>query len=206
MHAAPRLTRPEFLHCTAALCACALLAACQNPSTTLTHAGKDPLPDLAPTSHPDDGDAAGTTAGAVDLAGNPVKELPPPSIASLDRSDWDATTIHQPRGQVEVQPWYYSRFEGFGQDARVTGAYPTTATALGVRGGVPTAVQEGLAQPFIGFFWLAAVPVQVVAEPPLTTVRTPDRQVEWLPAPAPTAQSGAVLPAPTPPPAAPTIP
>ena len=184
-----------------------LLAGCLNPSTTLTHAGKDPLPDLAPASQEDLARPAHTprpvavgepesptppasrsATAAVDLDGAPVTTMPARSVTGLDRSGWQEQVVLQPRGQVEVQPGYFHLFEGFGTDPRVTGAYPTTASALGVRQNT-TAVQEGLAQPPMGIFWLLVAPGAAIVQPPWTTVRAPDREVEWLPASAAPAAS-----------------
>jgi hypothetical protein len=206
-----------------------LLGGCLNPSTTLTHAGKDPVPDLAPAAQEDlatpahaprpvpagepetpTPPASRNAAVAVDLEGRPVTTMPARSVTGLDRSGWQEQVVLQPRGQVEVQPGYFHLFEGFGTDPRVTGAYPTTASALGVRQNT-TALQEGLAQPPMGIFWLLVAPGAAVVQPPWTTVRAPDREVEWLPASAAPAPNAAPAPsaAPAPasaPPATPTTP
>ena len=159
-------------------------AGCQNPSATLTHAGDDPIPDLAtPEFVPIPRDGGPTSLdGTAFVASAP----PAPSATTLDRSAWGETTIHQPRGQVEVQPKYYTLFEGFSKDPRTTGAYPTTATALATGGESQTFVQDAAAQHPISIFWLATTPGQIIFMPPWITVqREPIDGVEWMPAPAP---------------------
>ena len=158
-------------------------AGCQNPSATLTHAGDDPIPDLAtPEFVPIPRDGGPTSLdGTAFVASAP----PAPSATTLDRSSWGETTIHQPRGQVEVQPKYYTLFEGFSNDPRATGAYPTTATVLATGGESHTAVQDLAAQPAISMFWLATTPGQIIFMPPWVTVqREPIDGVEWMPTPA----------------------
>lgn len=156
------------------------VAGCQNPSATLTHAGDDPIPDLATTQFvpiPRDGGPT-TLDGKAFVASAP----PAPTATTLDRSAWAETTVHQPRGQVEVQPKYYTLFEGFSKDPRATGAYPTTATVLATGGESNTAVQDLAAQPFIGIYWLATTPGQIVFMPPWFTVRRePIDGIEWMP-------------------------
>jgi hypothetical protein len=169
--------------------AAALLAGCQNETNSLTNAEPGAVPDLR--RQVVSSDAAMAASGAVDLDGNPVVGKPARSTTTLARDGWAVQQLDQPRGQVEVQPWYHDRFEGFGDDARVRGDYPTTATALGTRGGVPTAVQEWWYGPVQRIFWIAATPVQAVAQQPLETVRTPDRDVAWMPASAAPAMRGA---------------
>lgn len=161
----------------AALGTLVALGACQNPSTTLVHAGRDPLPDLAPAGEPLPRDG-----GAVTLDGAPAATTAAARTTTLDRSAWTTVTVAQPRGQVEVQPTYYSLFEGFSKDARATGRYPTTSTALATHGEGQTALQDGLAQPAIGIFWLATVPGQLIVAPPWTVREQPAPDaVEWLP-------------------------
>jgi hypothetical protein len=162
-----------------ALAALAALAGCQNETNSLTHAEPGALPDLreATTSS----DRAMTATGPVDLDGRPLTGPATGTTTTLDRSGWAPMAVNQPRGQVEVQPWYYKRFEGFGTGPRTTGAYPTTATALGTRDGAGSVAQEWISAPAIGIFWIAATPAQVLVLPPLDTVRAPDRDVEWLP-------------------------
>jgi len=164
-----------------ALAALAALAGCQNETNSLTHAEPGAMPDLrAPVASSDQAMAA---TGPVDLDGRPLTGPATGTTTTLDRSGWTTMAINQPRGQVEVQPWYYQRFEGFGTGPRTTGAYPTTATALGTRDGTGSVAQEWISAPAIGIFWIAATPAQVLVLPPFETVRTPDRDVEWLPAP-----------------------
>lgn len=164
-----------------ALALLAPLAACQNETNSLTHAEPGALPDLRAATVPSDAPMA--ASGPVDLDGRPVTGPAAGTTTTLDRSAWATTAVNQPRGQVEVQPWYYQRFEGYGTGPRTTGAYPTTATALGTRDGAGSTVQEWVAAPAIGVFWIAATPAQVIVLPPLDTVRAPDREVEWLPPP-----------------------
>lgn len=162
-----------------AILALGTLAGCQNPSTTLVHAGRDPLPDLAAPAEPLPRDGE-----AVTLDGAPAASAHTPRTTTLDRSSWATITVSQPRGQVEVQPTYYSLFEGFSKDARATGRYPTAATALAYHGEGQTALQDGVAQPAIGIFWLATVPGQLIVTPPWTVRRQPDADatdVQWLP-------------------------
>ena len=159
----------------------ATLAACQNETNSLTNAEPGALPDLRAATA--SSDAAMAASGPVDLDGRPVTGPASGTTTTLDRSGWTTLAVNQPRGQVEVQPWYYQRFEGYGTGPRTTGAYPTVATALGTRDGAGSAVQEWAATPAIGVFWIAATPAQVLVLPPLETVRAPDREVEWLPAP-----------------------
>jgi hypothetical protein len=131
--------------------------------------------------------------GAVALDGSPVATLPAPSTTTLDRREWPTQTVHQPRGQVEVQPTYYRLYEGNAADPRANGSYPTVATALATGGGRPTAVQDMAAAPLVGIFWLAITPGQVIVLPPWTVRRQPEGEgVEWLPA-------DPVMPTPTPP-------
>lgn len=165
-----------------AILAIALLAAgCQNPSATLVHAGTDPIPDIA--GH---GDAAlPRDGGPVTLDGTPVAAgaQPAPSTTTLDRSSWGSVTVNQPRGQVEVQPTYYSLFEGFSKDPRATGQYPTTATALKDHGESNTALADGGAAPVIGIYWLATAPGRILFLPPWTVRHQPEGDsIEWLPA------------------------
>lgn len=164
-----------------ALALLAPLAACQNETNSLTHAEPGALPDLRTSTVPSDAPMA--ASGPVDLDGRPITGPAAGTTTTLDRSAWATTEVNQPRGQVEVQPWYYQRFEGYGTGPRTTGAYPTTATALGTRDGAGSVVQEWVAAPAIGVFWIAATPAQVIVLPPLDTVRAPDREVEWLPPP-----------------------
>jgi hypothetical protein len=56
------------------------LAGCLNESTSLTHAGTDPLPDLG-------NEAAAPEAGV--------------ATTTLDRNGWPSVVLIQPRGQVE---------------------------------------------------------------------------------------------------------
>lgn len=174
-----------------------VISACQNPSATLTHAGEDPVADLAPARlEPLGRDGTATTLDGTAVARGTRLT---PSTTSLDRANWQSTTIRQPRGQVEVQPTYYKLFEGFSSDPRATGQYPTVASALGTRGEANTALQDLAAQPVIGIFWLATVPGQVIFLPPWVTVRQPVDGIEWLPstqatsARVPTAQPTPVL-------------
>ena len=67
------------------------------------------------------------------------------------------------------------------QDARAEGRYPTAATVLAVHGEGATAVQDGLAAPVVGIFWLGTVPFHLVAMPPNTVVHQPSGAIEWLP-------------------------
>ena len=161
-----------------ALLALTALAGCQNPSTSIVGAEAGALPDLRP-----DEATAPSASGPVRLDGTPVAAGTPMdrTATTLDRSSWQACEVVQPRGQVEVQPTYYRLFEGFSQDARAQGRYPTAATALAVHGEGQTAVQDGLAAPVIGIFWLGTVPVHLVAMPPNTVVRQPSGAIEWLP-------------------------
>jgi hypothetical protein len=157
-------------------------------------AGDAPLPDIA------DARAAelGRTGPAVTLDGAPVDRTPAPETTSLDRSAWQPVAIDQPRGQVEVQPTYYKRFDGGQDDPRARGDYPTIATALRTGGGRPTAVQDGFASPASGILWLVAVPGQIIVLPPWTIERQPTADgVQWLP-PAAAAAPAAAAPAPTP--------
>jgi hypothetical protein len=183
---------PRCLAIAAALAA----GACRNPSATIVGAGDAPLPDIA------DARAAelGRTGPAVTLDGAPVERTPGPETTSLDRSSWQAVAIDQPRGQVEVQPTYYKRFDGGQDDPRARGDYPTLATALQTGGGRPTAVQDGFASPASGILWLIAVPGQIIVLPPWTIERQPAADgVQWLPqAPAPAAAPPAAATAATP--------
>lgn len=173
------MNTPTRMRTPLAILALGSLAACQNPSTTLVHAGRDPLPDLAEAAEPLPRDG-----GAVTLDGAPAASASGARTTSLDRSSWSTVTVAQPRGQVEVQPTYYSLFEGFSSDARATGRYPTTATALATHGEAQTALQDGVAQPAIGVFWLATVPGQLIIAPPWTVRAQPAPDaVEWLPPP-----------------------
>lgn len=78
-----------------------LLSGCLNESTTLTHAGADPLPDLAPPA----------PAASAHV---------PRSVATttMGRENWPATVISQPRGQVA---W---SFFGTAEPAWATGGGP----------------------------------------------------------------------------------
>ena len=170
--------------------------ACRNPSATIVGAGPAPLPDIA-----DEGtQELGRHGEAVTLDGAPVARTPAPQTTSLDRSGWQAVAIDQPRGQVEVQPTYYKRYDGSPDDPRVRGDYPTIATALNTGGGRPTAVKDGWASPASGMLWLLAVPGQILVLPPWTIERQPTADgVQWLPA-----NSGApAAPGPAPEPAVP---
>lgn len=160
-----------------AILAVGTLAACQNPSATLVHAGRDPLPDLAAAPAP-----LGRDGEAVTVDGTPAADLAAARTTTLDRSSWSTVTVAQPRAQVEVQPTYHSLFEGFSDDARATGRYPTAATALATHGEGGTALQDGFAQPAIGIFWLATVPGQLIVAPPWTVRDQPSADsIEWLP-------------------------
>ncbi len=57
-----------------------LLSGCLNSSTTIVHAGDDPIPDLAPVT---------------------VHDNPEVGTSTLDRSTWPLITVNQPRGQVQ---------------------------------------------------------------------------------------------------------
>jgi hypothetical protein len=184
---------PALSRCLAIAAALAA-GACRNPSATIVGAGDAPLPDIA------DARAAefGRTGPAVTLDGAPVDRTPAPETTSLDRSAWQPVAIDQPRGQVEVQPTYYKRFDGGQDDPRARGDYPTIATALRTGGGRPTAVQDGFASPASGILWLVAVPGQIIVLPPWTIERQPTADgVQWLP-PAAAAAPAAAAPAPTP--------
>ena len=169
-------------HANARLAAAAAIIAlgggCQNPSATLVGAGNAPLPDLADAPAP-----LGRDGGPAKLG--PEEGAPVDAgvrTTSLDRTGWPRTSVRQPRGQVEVQPTYYSLFEGFSKDARATGRYPTASTALATRGEEQTALQDGFAQPAIGIFWLATVPGQLIVAPPWTVREQPAADaIEWLP-------------------------
>jgi hypothetical protein len=179
--------------CIAAAAALAA-GACRNPSATIVGAGEAPIPDIA--------DARATELGrqgdAVTIDGAPVERTPAPETTSLDRSGWQAVTIDQPRGQVEVQPTYYKRFDGSPDDPRARGDYPTIATALRTGGGRPTAVRDGFVSPASGILWLVAVPGQIIVLPPWTIERQPANDgVQWLPpvATGPAAVGAAAAPA-----------
>ncbi len=175
----------------AAALAAALVAltGCQNPGISIVGSEPGALPDI----HPDATEELSRDGGAVALDGSPVASLPAPSTTTLDRREWPTQTVHQPRGQVEVQPTYYRLYEGNAADPRANGSYPTVATALATGGGRPTAVQDMAAAPLVGIFWLAITPGQVIVLPPWTVRRQPEGEgVEWLPA-------GPVMPTPTPP-------
>ena len=166
-----------------------LAAGCQNPGTTLVHAGEDPLPDLEPP-------AAAPLArdgGAVSLDGSPAALLPPAGAgtSSADRARWRTVTVAQPRGQVEVQPTYYALFEGFSEGPRATGRHPTEKDALRTGEERASALADGVAQPAIGILWMASVPGQVIVLPPWTVRRQPDG-IEWLPPAGPAAGAKAV--------------
>jgi hypothetical protein len=162
-------------HALAITLAPALVTGCQNPSATVVGAEPGALPDLRGAT-----DAPPRDGAPLELT--PADGAAATRTTSLDRGDWPALAVHQPRGQVEVQPTYYRLFEGFGDAPRATGAYPTQADALRVHGEEPTAVADGAAQPVIGIFWLAATPFHAVAVPPNTVRREPAGTVEWLPA------------------------
>lgn len=164
---------------TLAVAAALAAGACRNPSATIVGAGEAPIPDIADARAGE----LGRHGEAVTLDGAPVARTPAPETTSLDRSGWQAVTIDQPRGQVEVQPTYYKRFDGSADDPRARGDYPTIATALSTGGGRPTAVQDGLASPASGILWLLAVPGQIIVLPPWTIERQPTTDgVQWLPA------------------------
>ena len=165
--------------------------ACRNPSATLVGAGEAPIPDIA---DPRAGEL-GRQGEAVTLDGTPVARTPAPETTSLDRSGWQAVTVDQPRGQVEVQPTYYKRYDGSPDDPRARGDYPTVATALHTGGGRPTAVEDGFASPASGLLWLVAVPGQLIVLPPWTIERQPaDDGVQWLPPAASTAPPAPAAP------------
>lgn len=71
---------PSLRLAVLALPAVLALAGCLNENTSLTHAGTDPLPDLAHG-------AAAPVAGV--------------ATTTLDRSGWPSVVLMQPRGQVE---------------------------------------------------------------------------------------------------------
>ncbi|MBU3684490.1 MAG: hypothetical protein FGM39_10850 [Phycisphaerales bacterium] len=173
-------------HCIAVAAALAA-GACRNPSATIVGAGEAPIPDIADPRAQE----LGRQGEAVTLDGAPVARMPARETTSLDRSGWQAVTVDQPRGQVEVQPTYYKRFDGSPDDPRARGDYPTIATALRTGGGRPTAVQDGFASPASGILWLVAVPGQIIVLPPWTIERQPTNDgVQWLPpaaAPVPAA-------------------
>ena len=162
----------------AAVAILAVAAGCQNPSATLVGAGDAPLPDLADSPEPLAREGGPATLGAD--ASTPAGEAP--RTTALDRGNWPATTVRQPRGQVEVQPTYHSLFEGFSGDPRATGRFPTSADALAIHGEGPSAPADGAAQPAIGIFWLASMPFHAVLVPPNAVRREPAGAVEWLPA------------------------
>lgn len=165
------------------------LAGCQNPGISIVGAEAGALPDI----HADQTPELPREGDAVALDGSPVTAMPAPQTTTLDRSGWPTREVHQPRGQVEVQPTYYRLYEGNAADPRANGSYPTVNTALATGGGRPTAVQDMAAAPVVGIFWLAITPGQVIALPPWTVRRQPTGDgVEWLPAtpevpPAPSA-------------------
>jgi hypothetical protein len=165
-----------------AIAALAVAAGCQNPSTSVVGAEPGALPDLRPAEVA----PAQRSGPATRLDGTPV--APGTEVArsatEIDRSGWQPVPVAQPRGQVEVQPTYYRLFEGFSEDARAQGRWPTAATALATHGESGTAVQDGFAAPVIGIAWLAGVPVQLVLMPPNTVRHQPDGGIEWLPVPA----------------------
>lgn len=164
-------TAPAILLTAAA----ATATGCQNPSATVVGAGPEALPDLrtgAPTP-PRDGAPLDLAAAGGSTA---------PRTTSLDRTGWPTVAVHQPRGQVEVQPTYYRLFEGFSGDPRATGSFPTQGDALRTHGEGSAAPADGAAQPVIGILWLASTPFHAVAMPPNTVLREPAAGIEWLPA------------------------
>lgn len=165
-----------------AIAALAVAAGCQNPSTSVVGAEPGALPDLRPAEVA----PAQRSGSATRLDGSPVASGTnvARSATDIDRSAWQPVAVEQPRGQVEVQPTYYRLFEGFSEDARARGRWPTAATALATHGEAGTAVQDGIAAPVIGIAWLAGVPVQLVLMPPNAVRHQPDGGLEWLPAPA----------------------
>lgn len=166
-----------------------LAAGCRNPGISIAHAGASPLPDLAPPSEP----PLARDGGPVSLDGTPAfrGSSTGAGTASRDRASWRTVTVAQPRGQVEVQPTYYSLFEGFSGGPRAAGRYPTPQDALRTGEERDAAVADGIAQPAVGIFWLASVPGQVVVLPPWTVERQP-QGIEWLPPAGTSAGAGAV--------------
>jgi hypothetical protein len=153
------------------------VAGCRNPGVTLTGAGDDPLPDLAPAR----GTEVSRHDGVSTLDGTPAPSMPAASATTLDRSGWATVTVEQPRGQVEVQPTYHRLHEGDPRDPRANGSYPTVATALRTGGGRPTALPDMAAAPAAGIFWMAIAPGHVIVVPPWTVRREPSGGFEPLP-------------------------
>ena len=162
---------------SACAAAAAVAVSCGTQNSTNTIAGAPPLPALVPDPP------------------SSVPAQPAPSVTGLDRRNWPVTAVEVPRGQVEVQPTYYKRFDGSPDDPRARGDYPTIATALNTGGGRPTAVQDGFVAPASGILWLVAVPGQIIVLPPWTIERQPTNDgVQWLP-PAAGAPPAAAAPA-----------
>lgn len=162
-------------HALAITLAPALVTGCQNPSATVVGAEPGALPDLRGATDAPPRDGAPLELTAADGAAAT-------RTTSLDRGDWPALAVHQPRGQVEVQPTYYRLFEGLSGDPRATGRYPTTATALQTHDEAPAALADAAVAPVVGIGWLVIVPGHVVVVPPWTVRRQPGADgIEWLP-------------------------
>lgn len=169
------MTRPTaFSRSLACLLPCMgalALAACQNESTTLVHAGPAPLPDLQP---------------APDQQPLPTPANPPkPSLTGLSRSNWDAVEVVQPRGQVETATVPVPRWDGFSTEPRAAGAYPNLLTVLHTSQRPDADVASGASAPFVAAFWIVAWPVTAVAQYPWNNQRAPGAGVEWVPPPPP---------------------
>lgn len=169
------MTRPSPAICTVAwLLPCVgvlALAACQNHSNTLVHAGADPLPDLQ----------AEPAAEPLPTPANPPK----PSLTGLSRSNWQTVEVVQPRGQVETSTVPVPRWDGLSTEPRAAGAYPTLLTVLQTSQRPDADVASGAAAPFVSAFWIVAWPVTAVAQYPWNNQRAPGAGVEWVPPPPP---------------------
>ena len=140
------------------------LQACLNNTDTLTGAGSDPLPDLAPESPT----AVTRSAG--------------PSVNGLDRRNWAVVTVAAPRGQVERQPTYDEPLVMNGGDARNGRTFPTVADAMRLGSDPGAAAEEGALEAGWPAALLVFSPVRMVmGEPPWLTVRSPQQAEGVMP-------------------------
>ena len=140
------------------------LQACLNNSDTLTGAGPDPLPDLAPTT-PE------TTTRSTG-----------PSLKGLDRRNWEVVTVAAPRGQVERQPTYDEPLVMNGGDARNGKTFPTVTDAMRLGSDPGAAAEEGALEAGWPAAMLVLSPVRMVmGQPPWLTMQSPQQASGVLP-------------------------
>jgi len=105
-----------------------MLAACVTPENDRTTVGHGPAAYKPEAITPDSGRAGNTTPGIEPQARTPRSSEP--TLAGLDRSNWERTTLMVPVDGTAHRPTYVQRIIGTNSSARQRREYPTAESAL----------------------------------------------------------------------------